>query len=312
MFSNNVSLTVVINGQNGEHIAREFLSPIDRQTYVEGREGSNFTLRLRNSNSFRVLAIPSVDGLSVLDGKPAGEHSSGYILEGNQTLDIPGWVVDQGTAAKFFFSGMKADGGDDSYAAQSGQDTNNKGYIGLKVFKEKVVAHYGGGHMRSFSAGVGGMSVGGAAVMPSRMSKSIPLSRINSETTVRSMADSALASRVSSLEASFKGSNAVGGAASLNNATSFFDSFEVTASACMSMDEPVQQTLGTGFGDATDFATQKAEFKRGDLLAMMVIKYDDRRGLKKRGIEVDRPAQTLGSAFPADAVGCTPPTGWKR
>ena len=307
MFSNNVSLTVVIHGQNGEHPAREFVSPIDRQTYVEGREGSNFTLRLRNSNGFRVLAIPAVDGLSVLDGKPAGEKSPGYILEANQTLDSPGWVVDQGTAAKFFFSGMKADGGDASYVAESGGDTLNKGFIGLKVFKEQHV--YSGGGFRSFGVSRGAM--GGAAVLSSARGISKGIAPMGGTADWSGMAT------MNSVTTS------IGGSLESASLTSFSDSFDVAASACMSMDdqersrgiapEPVQQTLGTGFGEATDFATTKTEFKRGDLLAMMVIKYDDRRGLKKRGIEVDRPAtRSAGSAFPADQTGCTPPSGWSR
>lgn len=132
MIKNNVEMSILINSHN----AREYSSPMDLQTYIEGREGSEFTIRLTNRNSFRVLAIPSVDGLSILDGKPAGSNSSGYILEANQVLDIPGWKVDNATAAKFFFSGMK-NNTDESYVAQSGNDTANKGVIGLMVFNEK-------------------------------------------------------------------------------------------------------------------------------------------------------------------------------
>jgi hypothetical protein len=135
MIKNNVELKVVINAAN-THLTREYVSPLDLQTYIEGREGSVFTLRIENKNDFRVLAIPSVDGLSVLDGKPAGEHSSGYILEARQILDIPGWKVDSDTVAKFFFAGMKNDV-DQSYVAQSGNDTLNKGVIGLMIFREK-------------------------------------------------------------------------------------------------------------------------------------------------------------------------------
>lgn len=132
MIKNNVEMSILINSHN----AREYSSPMDLQTYIEGREGSEFTIRITNRNSFRVLAIPSVDGLSILDGKPAGSNSSGYILEASQVLDIPGWKVDNATAAKFFFSGMK-NSVDESYVAQSGNDTANKGVIGLMVFNEK-------------------------------------------------------------------------------------------------------------------------------------------------------------------------------
>lgn len=132
MIKNNVEMSILINSHN----AREYSSPMDLQTYIEGREGSEFTIRITNRNSFRVLAIPSLDGLSILDGKPAGSNSSGYILEANQVLDIPGWKVDNTTAAKFFFSGIK-NNTDESYVAQSGNDTANKGVIGLMVFNEK-------------------------------------------------------------------------------------------------------------------------------------------------------------------------------
>ncbi|PZR74878.1 MAG: hypothetical protein DI537_45530 [Stutzerimonas stutzeri] len=299
MFSNNVSLTVVINGNNGEHPAREFVSPIDRQTYVEGREGSNFTLRLRNSNNFRVLAIPAVDGLSVLDGKPAGEKSPGYILEANQTLDIPGWVVDSGTAAKFFFAGMKADGGDASYVGESGGDTLNKGFIGLKVFKEEYT--YTRPVLRSFTTSY--PANGAATLMSARgISKGIaPMGGTAGDPWGGAATfNNVTTSMVGGLES-------VAMAASTSFTTDSFEQEEKTSGGI------IQQTLGTGFGEATDFATTKSEFKRGDLLAMMVIKYDDRRGLKKRGIEVDRPAaRAPGSAFPADNTGCTPPAGWTR
>jgi hypothetical protein len=307
MFSNNVSLAVVIHGNNGEHPAREFVSPIDRQTYVEGREGSNFTLRLRNSNAFRVLAIPSVDGLSVLDGKPAGETSPGYILEANETLDIPGWVVDEGTAAKFFFSGLKADGGDESYAAASGNDTRNKGWIGLKVFRELAV------YSNAYRAR--GFAPAGAALLSRSFTKGMASPRVSSSITDHSFSDNMAVGSAAVMPTS-NSISAMGGAASL---TASANAHEGTASMdWMEQSQErgiapqVTQTLGTGFGDATDFATQKVDFKRGDLLAMMAIKYDDRRGLKKRGIEVDRPVVEQGSAFPADKTGCAPPANWKR
>ena len=135
MRMNDITMSIVIITPNGEHTAREYNSPHNRQTYVEGREGSNFILRLTNNTPSRVLAVPSVDGLSVLDGKAAGKDSGGYIIEGRQTLDIPGWKLDGDTAAQFFFAGKK-NGQDDSYAAQSAQDTANKGVIGLRVYSE--------------------------------------------------------------------------------------------------------------------------------------------------------------------------------
>ncbi len=292
MQHNNVTMTIVINAGR-EHIAREYTSPSDRQTYVEGREGSNFTIRLENRNSFRVLAIPSVDGLSVIDGKPAGDQSSGYIIEARATLDIPGWVVDGGTAAKFFFAGLSASGGDTSYAAQSGNDTAHKGVIGLKVIQEKVSYR----NDRFYASG--------SPVMRSAMSSKLG-SFTKGIVDTRGLSSSAPTGMLQS-------SSDIGSNATLNNASASytmdnlsFDDVAVAAAA------PVQQTLGTGFGDATDFNTTKVDFQRGDLLAVMVIYYDDARGLKKRGIDVSQPVAKLPNAFPADAVGCAVPAGWKK
>lgn len=283
MQNNNVTMTVIINGQSGNFDAREYISPQDRQTYVEGREGSNFSLRLYNGNPFRVLAIPSVDGLSVLDGEEAGEHSSGYILDARQTLDIPGWMVDSSTAAKFFFAGMKA-GGDQSYVAQVGKDTSNKGVIGLMVFREKNQYTYNAPVRRSIVGNKKGMAP------PMRGGFGGPVWSDESYT---------------GFGATF---NAVTGDASMNSLVA------CAAAAPSSMTQSMEDEtpLGTGFGEATDFSTVKAEFNRGDLLAMLVIYYADARGLKRKGIDVAAQVVKTPQPFPAMKTGCKTPDGWTK
>lgn len=113
---------------------KTYISPLDSQTYIEGRDGSEFTIRFRNPNNFRVLVIPSVDGLSIMSGDAASEHSSGYVLAPFETLDVSGWTVDQSTVAKFTFSGKKGA----SYAEKMGEDAFNKGVIGAIFIREKV------------------------------------------------------------------------------------------------------------------------------------------------------------------------------
>ncbi len=295
---NNVMMTIVINASR-DHIAREFISPYDRQTYIEGREGSNFSIRLENKNNYRVLAIPSVDGLSVLDGEPAGEGSPGYILDANQTLDIPGWVVDKGTAAKFFFSGLKADGGDDSYVVQSGQGPANKGIIGLKVFSEKNgYSNFRSGSPRLMRSATFGATAKGIATPLGSAPRGIDpwpqgsFTVSHSATPTWNSASDVLMGSVAS-------------ASSVADSVPLSDELERGIAPA--------QTLGTGFGEATDFNTTKAEFQRGDLLCQMLIYYDDKRGLKKRGIDVAAPTVTRPSAFPADEpTGCKTPAGWKR
>jgi hypothetical protein len=75
----------------------------------------------------------------------------------------------------------------------------------------------------------------------------------------------------------------------------------------------VQQSLGTAFGEAQSFATTSVLFERGGVICTMVIGYDEKRGLKARGIAMPRKhrvIETAPQAFPAMA-GCPIPPGWQ-
>jgi hypothetical protein len=257
MKNGNVTLEIVIKGPKGDLVAKEFLSPKERDTFIEGREGSNFVLRIRNGNPFRITAVVSVDGLSVIDGEKAGRDSRGYVVAAHGTVEIPGWTVDSDTVAKFLFAGMK-DGQDASYVAQIGGDVDNKGGIGLIAFKEK--------RRESLERHMKGATFG-ASVLRGRSLSSDPVM----------------------LSAS----------SSSHEPTSFNDEAEA-------------QSLGTGFGKAQEFGTHNVRFERGEVVAEMDVFYDDARGLKRRGIDVDKPVAKRPSTFPADVRGCTPPPGWDR
>lgn len=114
---------------NGRRPADEYYH--QGQVWIEGREGSTYTLRFVNRSPAKVLAIFSVDGLDVLKGKPAGHLSEGYAVNPNSTLDIPGWKLDNATAAEFFFSRSSK-----SYVSKIGGSVSNTGVIGAMVFRE--------------------------------------------------------------------------------------------------------------------------------------------------------------------------------
>lgn len=111
-------------------------SPADEYSHkgkiwIEGRENSNYVIEITNHSRSRVMAVVSVDGISVVDGQPASFDSRGYVLEPRATVSIPGWLVNNQTAAQFTFSKMA-----ESYASQSGQD-GNQGVIGVAWFGEQ-------------------------------------------------------------------------------------------------------------------------------------------------------------------------------
>lgn len=124
--TNQYQLSLIINGQPLTEYWHQGLA------FVEGRTNSDYELRIKNNSAERIMAIPSVDGLNVIDGKPAGSESSGYVLEPFQGMSIPGWKVDSSTAAKFRFGSTS-----DSYSKRSGKGKKNVGVVGLMVFKER-------------------------------------------------------------------------------------------------------------------------------------------------------------------------------
>lgn len=119
------SATVLVNGRRlreYEHIGK---------TFVEAKEGSEFTINIRNHHSLKVLAVVSVDGIGVIDGKPAGENSAGYIIPAHSSIDVKGWRVDENNVGAFKFT--KAN---ESYSESLGLK-GNQGVIGVMFFLEK-------------------------------------------------------------------------------------------------------------------------------------------------------------------------------
>lgn len=75
--------------------------------------------------------VVSVDGLDVLDGKPASISKRGYVVADGR-LQLPGWRLDGDRVAKFCFTAAG-----DSYSLQSGQGTQNVGCVGVVIFTEQ-------------------------------------------------------------------------------------------------------------------------------------------------------------------------------
>lgn len=79
--------------------------------------------------------------------------------------------------------------------------------------------------------------------------------------------------------------------------------------------DALSEELGTGFGDATDFSTQSVNFNKGTLHMETAIFYDTLRGLKARGVPIEKPKRSKihkeANPFPGDTFGCTPPNDWK-
>jgi hypothetical protein len=125
MIKNNYEVDIIING-----------SPIksyykNGDVYFEGRKGQEYSLRIKNNGFSRILAIPTIDGLSVLNGKEADYNSPGYVLNGYDSITIDGWRTSDSEVAEFYFSDPN-----DSYSKRKDKK-DNVGVIGVAIFKER-------------------------------------------------------------------------------------------------------------------------------------------------------------------------------
>lgn len=102
------------------------------RTYVEGRRGDRYSIRVMNHTSRRVEAVVTVDGRDVITGRPGNFRSQrGYVIRPWGSVLIDGFRTSWSGVAAFRFTEIF-----DSYAARMG-DATNVGVIGVAVFKER-------------------------------------------------------------------------------------------------------------------------------------------------------------------------------
>jgi hypothetical protein len=103
-------------------------------SWVAGRPGDRYALRLSNRTGGRVLVVLSVDGVNVVSGETASTGQTGYVLGPWASAEITGWRKGWSEAAAFYFTALP-----DSYAARTDRP-DNVGVIGAAIFRERVVA----------------------------------------------------------------------------------------------------------------------------------------------------------------------------
>lgn len=101
--------------------------------YVEGRENYEYSIKVKNNSYNKILAVVSVDSLSVMDGEIASNDSGGYIIEAFSSYNIQGYRKDLESVGAFKFSKKH-----NSYAKSKGNNAEkNVGIIGIRIFEEK-------------------------------------------------------------------------------------------------------------------------------------------------------------------------------
>ncbi len=277
--------------------------------YIEGRKGSNFELKFINNTWKNIEVVPSVDGLSVLDGEACGETSEGYLVPSRDSVTIPGWRLNNQAVAEFVFKDKNR-----SYAKQSGEGTTNVGVIGFMVFKEKEYAYtytppWNPQPYYATTRGVGTAADTGIGVFGSvNVSDSLTIKGDDSVTIQNmSVGENACSTSTNSAESLSSTSQAK---ASISNCALLPEDFN---------DADETFNIGTGWGDEVEHNVTVVNFERNNPMvadSLIAVYYDTRKGLEARGIKVvkerRKKTQDLPDAFPTySETGARPPPGWK-
>ena len=84
------------------------------RTLIAGADGERYRILVRNATTARFEIVASVDGLDVIDGKPADPNRRGYIVDPHDVLVIDGFRTSDANVAAFRFGKVA-----DSYAAKT-------------------------------------------------------------------------------------------------------------------------------------------------------------------------------------------------
>jgi len=132
MKNKNYELDVLVNNKPVKQYGHE------GESWIEAKEGTDYTIKVKNNTSRRILAIVSVDGLDTISGEPASKDSGGYIVNGYSSFEIKGFRSSLEKVNLFTFADKE-----ESYAVTSpngDQSSKNVGGISLLVFSEKIEA----------------------------------------------------------------------------------------------------------------------------------------------------------------------------
>ena len=104
------------------------------RTYVVGKPGHEYQIRVTNRLREDLLAVVSVDGVNVITGESAHPAQSGYVVSPHGSVEIQGWRKNLSQTAAFYFTSLP-----DSYAARTGRP-EDAGVIGIALFRRKAAA----------------------------------------------------------------------------------------------------------------------------------------------------------------------------
>lgn len=101
-------------------------------TFVEGKQGQGYNIRVFNHSANRVEAVVTVDGRDTITGEIGNyQKNRGYVIQPYSSVLIKGFRTSWNNVAGFYFTDI-----DNSYSERMGSGAH-VGVIGVAVFEEK-------------------------------------------------------------------------------------------------------------------------------------------------------------------------------
>ena len=290
MFKKSVEVEILVNGNP---VTEYFHSG---NNFIEGRKNSSFTIRITNNNRLDpILAVVSVDGLSVINSEKASENSPGYVIRAGGHTDITGWRIDDSKVSEFVFNKRE-----NSYAAAIDQD-GHEGSIGVMIFRDD-----------SLSKLLSGWNDKTFLVDP------------NPHSTPQWMNNQPICGGYSGAFGDTgnisvgRTLTTAGGSLTLNTykgAVIDSNDFGGVLRSARRIDATPDEKLGVGHGEQVESKVENTTFNKPDKPeSTFVFFYDTRKGLEKRGIKISNQHEVEEpSPFPASTEYCKMPKGgWKK
>ena len=305
--------------------------------FIESRHGTNYTVKLKNDNSYRVMVVLSVDGLDVITGKPAEETNKGYIVDAYSSTEIRGYRISDNDSASFVFTSKGK-----SYATKSPEGkARNNGVIGVRVFREKekpqpaqptIVHHHHhhtkyvypwnpwntGGYVYPSWTGGGGTYYG---TTTQNLGDNITLTNAGGFAVSGGNVklDNATVVSAATNPDSVSYTSAVGHQGKdINSELETLRFGGATCATSNAFDSPISYKdfdTGTGWGKKQVDKVKREYFERGTIVTELVLHYATKEALFKMGLDLqDEPRIAEEAPLPkafGKGIYCEPPKGWQ-
>jgi hypothetical protein len=310
MYHNGIDMRILVNGRPVREYTNKGLQ------FIESRKGTQYTIKVKNDNAYRVMAVVSVDGLDVITGKPAEESNQGYLIDSYNSTEIKGYRLTDENSAAFVFTSK-----DGSYVANATGNSRNSGVIGVRVFVEKeqsepktlikeIHHHHHHWDYEPIDPWI-------YPKYPWKPYNPIRYSTGSSDILCRSGASGQSAGVSYNCSTESPRGSTTKGLVSHGVSTRKIDhsvNYVSDMGTSNDFDAPIKYDsfdMGTGWGEKQVDRVQKEIFHRGKVISEIVVYYASSEALQKMGVDLtDIPRITEAPKAFGDSKYCCPPTGW--